>query len=75
MTWCYTQPGNPQQNAYIECYNRNVRQELLEQYLFESIQNLQEAATKWLWTNNYDRISMGDYRDMSSFSLLPAGTG
>ncbi|PAK75233.1 hypothetical protein B8X00_13580 [Acetobacter fabarum] len=48
---------------------------MLEQYLFESIQNLQEAATKWLWTNNYDRISMGDYRDMSSFSLLPAGTG
>ncbi|NHO41220.1 transposase [Acetobacter fabarum] len=75
MTWCYTKPSNPQQNAYIECYNRNLRQELLEQYLFESIQNLQEAATKWLWTYNYDRISMGGYRDMPSLSLFLSGTG
>ncbi|WP_145912753.1 integrase core domain-containing protein, partial [Acetobacter tropicalis] len=27
----------PQQNAYIERYNRTVRQEWLEQHLFESI--------------------------------------
>ncbi|GAL98429.1 hypothetical protein ATR1_173c0001, partial [Acetobacter tropicalis] len=42
----------PQQNAYIERYNRTVRQEWLEQYLFESIQDVQEVATQWLWTYN-----------------------
>ncbi|KDE21292.1 hypothetical protein AZ09_00350 [Acetobacter aceti 1023] len=60
ITLIYTQPGNPQQNAYIERYNRTVRQEWLEQYLFESIQDVQEVATQWLWTYNHDRPNMGN---------------
>ncbi|WP_264819608.1 integrase core domain-containing protein, partial [Acetobacter tropicalis] len=51
---------NPQQNAYIERYNRTVRQEWLEQHLFESIQDVQEVATQWLWTYNNDRPNMGN---------------
>ncbi|MGV4858584.1 transposase, partial [Acetobacter senegalensis] len=58
ITLIYTQPGNPQQNASIERYNRTVRQEWLEQYLFESIQDVQEVATQWLWTYNHDRPNM-----------------
>ncbi|GBO82190.1 transposase [Acetobacter aceti NRIC 0242] len=60
ITLIYTQPGNPQQNAYLERYNRTVRQEWLEQYLFESIQDVQEVATQWLWTYNHDRPNMGN---------------
>ncbi|GCD60262.1 transposase [Acetobacter pasteurianus NBRC 3277] len=60
ITLIYTQPGNPQQNAYIERYNRTVRQEWLEQHLFESIQDVQEVATQWLWTYNNDRPNMGN---------------
>ena len=60
ITLIYTQPGNPQQNAYIERYNRTVRQELLEQSLFESIQDVQEVPTQWLRTYNNDRSNMGD---------------
>jgi putative transposase len=60
ITLIYTQPGHPQQNAYIERYNRTVRQEWLEQSLFESIQDVQEAATQWLWTYNHDRTNMRD---------------
>ncbi|OUJ02204.1 integrase core domain-containing protein, partial [Acetobacter malorum] len=60
ITLIYTQPGNPQQNAYIERYNRTVRQEWLEQHLFESIQDVQEVATQWLWTYNHDRPNMGN---------------
>jgi transposase InsO family protein len=33
----FIQPGNPQQNAYVERYNRTVRYSWLSQYQFESI--------------------------------------
>ncbi|MHA1523020.1 MAG: IS3 family transposase, partial [Alphaproteobacteria bacterium] len=54
----YIQPGNPQQNAYIERYNRTVRGEWLAQNIFETIQETQEQATQWLWTYNNDRPNM-----------------
>jgi len=51
----FIQPGNPQQNAYIERYNRTVRYDWLNQYLFDNIQEVQEHATRWLWTYNNER--------------------
>lgn len=54
----YIQPGKPQQNAYIERYNRTVRYDWLSQYLFESIAEVQEFATRWLWIYNHERPSM-----------------
>ena len=51
----FLQPGNPQQNAYIERYNRTVRYDWLSQYLFESIAEVQLHATQWLWTYNNER--------------------
>jgi len=54
----HIQPGKPQQNAYIERYNRTVRHEWLDQNIFETIQEAQEQATKWLWTYNNDRPNM-----------------
>ncbi len=44
----YIQPGKPQQNAYIERYNRTVRYGLLNQYLFNSLNDIQDYATRWL---------------------------
>jgi putative transposase len=55
----FIQPGNPQQNAYVERYNRTVRYDWLSQYLFSSIQEVQEYATRWLWTYNNERPNMG----------------
>ena len=54
----YIQPGKPQQNAYIERYNRTVRYDWLAQYLFESIDQVRDYATRWLWTYNNDRPNM-----------------
>ena len=54
----YIQPGKPQQNAYIERYNRTVRYDWLSQYLFESIAEVQEFATRWLWIYNHERPNM-----------------
>ncbi len=55
----YIQPGNPQQNAYVERFNRTVRYDWLSHYIFESIQEVQDYATKWLWTYNNERPNMG----------------
>ena len=45
----YIQPGKPQQSAYVERYNRTVRTEWLGQYIFQSIKEAQDYATRWLW--------------------------
>jgi len=56
---CFIQPGNPQQNAYIERFNRTVRYDWLSQYIYQDIEELQSRATQWLWTYNNDRPNMG----------------
>ncbi len=56
---CFIQPGNPQQNAYIERFNRTVRYDWLSQYIYRDIEELQSRATQWLWTYNNERPNMG----------------
>ena len=55
----YIQPGKPQQNGYVERYNRTVRYDWLNQYLFESLEEIRDFATKWLWSYNNERPNMG----------------
>ncbi len=51
----FIQPGNPQQNAYIELYNRTVRYAWSNQFLFETIDEVQLHATQWLWSYKNER--------------------
>ena len=55
----FIQPGDPQQNAYVERFNRTVRYDWLAHYLFESIEEVEQHATNWLWTYNHERPNMG----------------
>ena len=55
---CQQGAAKPQQNAYVERYNRTVRYDWLNQYLFKTIEDVQEAATAWLWTYNNERPNM-----------------
>jgi putative transposase len=52
-------PSQPQKNAYTGRYNRTVRSEWLGFHTFHSIQEVQDHATKWLWTYNNDSPNMG----------------
>lgn len=54
----YIQPGKPQQNAYVERYNRTVRYDWLGQYLFDTLEEVREFATRWLWHYNHERPNM-----------------
>jgi putative transposase len=35
-----------------------VRYDWLNQYIFETIEDVQDAATEWLWTYNNERPNM-----------------
>jgi len=54
----HIQPGKPQQNTYVERFNRTVRHQWLDQHLFTSIRHAQETATQWLWRYNNERPNM-----------------
>ena len=44
----YIQPGKPNQNAFIERFNRTVREEALDQHLFARLKDVREAAHWWM---------------------------
>ena len=54
----YIQPGRPQQNAYIERFNRTVRYEWLSQYYWEDLEEVRLFATNWMFEYNHERPNM-----------------
>lgn len=78
----FIQPGKPNQNAFIERFNKSFRVEVLDANLFDSISEVQAAADDWLMDYNEYRPheSLGDVppaafrprgfrQDVSSFEL------
>ena len=63
VRWCeanrveirYIQPGKPNQNAFIERFNRTYRDEVLDLYLFESLEEVHQVTSRWLRTYNEKR--------------------
>ena len=55
ITWQYIQPGKPMQNAYIERKNGSLRRELLDAYLFNSLQQVRVMSEQWRIDYNTER--------------------
>ena len=58
----FIQPGKPNQNAFIERFNKSFREEVLNANLFNTLSEAQEAAEIWLTDYNEYRPheSLGD---------------
>lgn len=63
VDWCeendieirYIQPGKPNQNAYIERFNRTYREEVLSAYLFDDLDQVRDITFQWLISYNEER--------------------
>jgi putative transposase len=55
LTIQYIQPGEPNQNAYIERFNRTYRNELLDLYLFRNLAEVRDATYWWMIEYNEQR--------------------
>lgn len=49
------EPGKPQQNSYIERFNRSYREDILDMYAFRTLQQVRNLSSDWQIEYNYDR--------------------
>lgn len=51
----FIDPGKPNQNAFIERFNKTYRTEVLNAYVFESLDDVQQITESWLIEYNEER--------------------
>jgi hypothetical protein len=55
VEWHYIDPGKPQQNGFIESFNGSLRDELLNEELFESLADARRKLAIWRYDYNHVR--------------------
>ena len=52
VDWHYIAPGKQQKNAFVECFNERLRDELLNETLFSSLSEARVLLTDWREVSN-----------------------
>ncbi|MFI0397048.1 IS3 family transposase [Paracoccus jiaweipingae] len=52
VPWHYIDPGKPQQNAFVESFNGSLRDELLNEELFDSLDDARRKLALWRYDYN-----------------------
>jgi putative transposase len=55
VEWHYTAPGKPTQNAFVESFNGRMREELLNETLFMSLDHARVVIADWVNDYNCER--------------------
>jgi putative transposase len=55
VQWHYIAPGKPMQNGFIESFNGKLRDECLNETLFEDLNHAQVILAQWKWDYNMFR--------------------
>jgi putative transposase len=64
--WHYIAPGKPQQNAFIESFNGRLRDELLSETLFTSLNHVREALAIWKDDYKYHQAAQRSRHSVAS---------
>jgi putative transposase len=61
VPWYYIDPGKPQQNAFVESFNGSLRVELLDEEIFDSLEDARRKLSLWRYDYNTVRphLSLG----------------
>ena len=55
MEWHHIAPGKPMQNGYVESFNGRMRDELLNETLFLSLDHVRVVISAWAEDYNQER--------------------
>lgn len=75
VAWHYIDPGKPLQNGFLESFNGSLRDECLNEELFDSLPDARRNLARWRYDYNHVRphSALGNLRQTLVMNEGPAG--
>ncbi len=70
----FIKPGKPTQNSYVERFNRTYRDEVLNMYVFKTLNEVREITQNWIREYNEERPH-DSLRDLTPWEYLAKHQG